>query len=158
MPVHPERGPLTVHHHLQAAGESRGQLVAGVAGMHQTRGRGVVGDHHCAAFEGLGRQPAPAGRMQLGGIVALAGGDFGQVAVQRLFQQQLLGAGAVDLHTTHHFVLGAARQVLGIALGAEGLDSRWPAALADDRFPGIRGVLLTVAKVSFDTGVRKCTE
>ncbi len=72
MPVHPERGPLAVHQHLQAAGEGRRQQVTGIAGMHRARGRGVVGDHHSLAVEGLGQhrcQPAPAGRVQPGGVL-----------------------------------------------------------------------------------------
>ena len=38
---------------------------------------------------------------------------------------------------TRYTILGAPRPILGVTLGAKSLDRAWPAALADDRFPGV---------------------
>ena len=90
-----------------------------------------------------------------GRAIPLAGGYLAEVAIQRLFQQQLFRAGPVDLDPAHHFILGAARPVLGITFGAGRLDGRRPAALADDRLPGVRGCLGDGCHIVFRTGVPK---
>jgi len=51
--------------------------------------------------------------------------------------------------------LGAARPVLGVAFGAERLDGRRPAALADNRLPGVRGCFGDGCHCIFRTGVPK---
>ena len=47
------------------------------------------------------------------------------------------GCRLTPVDAAHHLVLGAARLVLGVALGAERLDGGRPAALADDGLLGI---------------------
>ena len=75
----------------------------------------------------------------LGGRL-LGGADFAEVALQGHFQRHALGAAALDVHTPDHFVLGAARPVFGIALGAEGFGVGRPAGFAYQGLPsaGIR--------------------
>jgi len=95
-----------------------------------------------------------------GRAIPLAGGYLAEVAIQRLFQQQLFRAGPVDLaqlDPAHHFILGAARPVLGITIGAERLDDRRPSALADDRLPGVRGCFGDGCHNVFRTGVTSDT-
>jgi hypothetical protein len=52
------------------------------------------------------------------------------VAIQRLAEQQPLGAAAVEIHAAHHLVFRARRAIACIAAGAEGLDRVQPALLA----------------------------
>ena len=61
----------------------------------------------------------------------------------------------VDVDTSQHFVLGATRPVLGVTLGAERLDGRRPAALANDRLPGVRGCLGDSGRDASSAGVPK---
>ena len=61
--------------------------------------------------------------------------------------------GTVDVDTTHHFILGAPCPVFRIAFGTKRLDGRRPAALADDRLPGVRGCFCNGCHCVFRTGV-----
>ena len=49
----------------------------------------------------------------------------------------------------------SSRPVFGIAFGTEGLYGRRPAALADDRLPGVRGCFGDGCHCNFRTGVPK---
>ena len=55
-----------------------------------------------------------------------------------MLQQQLTGIRTVDVHATHHLVFRASGPILGIPLGAKGLDRGRSTALTDERFPGIQ--------------------
>src|SRR5690606_35861614 len=59
----------------------------------------------------------------------------------RIGEAHALRTRAVDVRAAHHFVLGAARPVLGVTFGAEGLGTGRPTLLADERFPGAGGCL-----------------
>ncbi|MCY1360466.1 hypothetical protein D9M69_470930 [compost metagenome] len=87
--------------------------------------------------------------LSLGGLGLLRGcllrwGDLTKVASQGFLKCHALGATALDVDTAHHFIFGAARPVLGVALGSETLCSGGPAGFADNRFPR--------TGISFDDG------
>ena len=42
----------------------------------------------------------------------------------------------MDIHASHHFILGASRPILGVAFGAEGLSVGRRSGFADDGLPG----------------------
>lgn len=71
--------------------------------------------------------------------------DICQVTLQCFLQRHALGAAALDVHTSYHFILGAACPVLCVALGAEGLGVGRPARFANNCFQVPEGVLTIVA-------------
>ena len=93
--------------------------------------------------------------LRVGRALPLAGGHLTQIPIDCLLQQQLLRTGAVDVDPAYHFIFGAARPVIGVAFGAERLDGRRPAALANDRLPGVRGCFGDRCHIVFRTGVPK---
>lgn len=64
------------------------------------------------------------------------GGDVGEVTPQRYFKRHTLRAASLDIHTSHHFILGASRPILSVAFGAKGFSISRPSGFSDDGLPG----------------------
>ena len=57
--------------------------------------------------------------------------------VEQMREREPVRADTVDAYTVPHFIFSTSCPVLGITFGAKGLDGGRPAALADDRLPGV---------------------
>jgi len=66
----------------------------------------------------------------------LGGGNVAQVALEGCLQRHALGAAALDVRTSDHFVFGTPRSVLRITLGAEGFGDGGPASFTNQGLPG----------------------
>ena len=57
--------------------------------------------------------------------------------VEQMRERDPVRADTVDVYTVPHFIFSTSCPVLGITFGAKGLDGGRPAALTDDRLPGV---------------------
>jgi hypothetical protein len=60
---------------------------------------------------------------------------IGKIPLHGNLERHPLRRPALDEQAAHHFIFRPTRPVVGIFFQPECLDCRWPASLADDRFP-----------------------